>query len=111
MPRDRKHFVLSSLGQSDAFKAKTGGSAKRPGDVADRSVHARALLAALDSLPNPTADGRPGIYLDVQGRPGEIMVTGGLNASDLTLLRAEPARSDNQSPKATVFATAKGLDN
>jgi Subtilase family len=40
------------------------------------------------------------------------MVTGGLNASDLTLLRAEPGRpDDNQLARATVFATAKGLNN
>jgi hypothetical protein len=40
------------------------------------------------------------------------MVTGSLNASDLTLLRAEPSRpDDNQPARATVFATAKGLQN
>jgi len=40
------------------------------------------------------------------------MITGSLNVSDLTLLRAEPRRPDDDQPaRATVFATAKGLDN
>lgn len=40
------------------------------------------------------------------------MVTGSLNVSDLTLLNADPARpDDNQPGRATVFATAKGLQN
>ena len=74
--------------------------------------HAQALLQALDALPNLTTEGRPGIYLDVQGRPGEVMVTGSLNVSDLTLLKADPARPDENYPgQATVFATAKGLQN
>jgi hypothetical protein len=112
MPRDRQHFILSDLGQTDAFKAKGGGSTKRPNDVADRAGHARALLQALDALPDISGEARPGVYLDIQGRPGEVMVTGSLNASDLTLLSAEPARpDDNQPARATVFATAKGLEN
>jgi hypothetical protein len=69
-------------------------------------------LRALDALPDIAAQARPGIYLDVQGRAGEVMVTGSLNASDLTLLRAEPGRShENQPARATVFATVKGLAN
>lgn len=69
-------------------------------------------MQALDALPNITADARPGVYLDVQGRPGEVMATGGLDVSDLTLLRAVPSRPDeNQPARATVFATAKGLQN
>jgi hypothetical protein len=39
------------------------------------------------------------------------MITKGLNASDLTLLAAEPGNpEENQPPKATVFASAQGLD-
>jgi hypothetical protein len=113
MPRDREHFILSGLGLSNAFQAKGGGgSTKRPNDVANRSSHARALLKALDALPNIAARVRPGIYLDVQGRPGEVMVTGSLNVSDLTLLRVKPARPEEGHPgRATVFATAKGVES
>jgi hypothetical protein len=40
------------------------------------------------------------------------MVTGSLNVSDLTLLKADPARPDENIPgRATVFATARGLQN
>jgi hypothetical protein len=80
--------------------------------VADRAGHAKALLQALDALPDIAADARPGIYLDVQGRRGEIMLTGSLNVSDLKLLKAVPGRQEGDQPgRATVFATEKGLKN
>lgn len=93
-----------------AFQAKGGGSRKHPNDVANRVAHAQALLQALDHLPDIKAQALPGVYLNVEGRVGEPMVTAGLNASDLTLLRVEPAHPDiNQPAHATVFATEKGL--
>ncbi|MEW6630622.1 MAG: S8 family serine peptidase [Pseudomonadota bacterium] len=52
----------------------------------------------------------PGVYLEIEGRAGEPMVTSGLNASDLTLLRIEPPRpAANQPGRATVFATEDGV--
>ena len=108
MPRDLQHFIISGLGQTETFKAKGGGSTKRPSDVPNRAQHAQALLQALDALPNIAVDALPGVYLEVLGRPGEVMITNGLNASDLTLLAAEPGHpQDNQPPKATVFASAQ----
>ena len=83
MPRDREHFILQGLGKTQVFKAKGGGSSKRPRDVADRAAHAQALLQALDHLPNVAAEARSGLYLNVEGRPGEAMVTFGLDASGL----------------------------
>ena len=69
------------------------------------------MLQALDALPNITGEALPGVYLEVLGRPGEVMITNGLNASDLTLLAAEPGHpQDNRPPRATVFASAQGLD-
>jgi SpoVK/Ycf46/Vps4 family AAA+-type ATPase len=103
------HIKRSGAGRK--IKAKGGGSTKRPNDVPNRAQHAQALLQALDALPNITGDARPGLYLEVQGRPGEVMITNGLNASDLTLLAVEPGHpEDNQPPKATVFASGQGLD-
>lgn len=111
MPRDLRHFIISGLGKAEKFKAKGGGSTKRPNDVPNRAQHAQALLQALDALPDLTGDARPGIYLEVQGRAGEVMITKGLNASDLTLLAIAREHPENSHPpKATVFATAKGLD-
>jgi subtilase family protein len=111
MPRDLQHFILNGLGQAEKFKAKGGGSTKRPNDVPNRAQHSQALLQALDALPDIRGDGRPGLYLEVEGRPGEVMITSGLNASDLTLLAVEPGRLENGRPrKATVFASATGLD-
>jgi hypothetical protein len=112
MQRDRQHFILSGLGQATAFKPKGGGgSIKKPSDVADRAAHAQALLRSLDALPDIAAEARPGVYLDVQGRAGEVMLTDSLNVSDLTLLSAQPGRpEENQPARVTVFATAKGVD-
>src|SRR5688572_282051 len=109
MPRDREHFLLNGLSQAERFKPKGQGGAKRPSDVPDRAGHAQALLQALDALPDVPADGRPGVYLKVEGRPGEPLNTKSLDASDMTLLRVEPERGD-QPPHATVFATEKGLN-
>jgi len=73
-------------------------------------MHAQSLLRALDALPDITSEARPGIYLDVQGRLGEMMVTNGLNASELTLLNAESGRPENgRPPRANVLASPKGL--
>ncbi len=70
-----------------------------------------ALLQALDALPDPKAEARPGIYLDVRGRPGEVMITKSLNASDLVLLQTHPAKPEQNEPaRATIFAPAKGLE-
>src|SRR5690606_35207034 len=41
---------------------------------------------------------------------GEVMVTSGLSASGLTLLRVQPATSEEQAARATVFASADGID-
>jgi hypothetical protein len=50
------------------------------------------------------------VYLEIQGRPGEVMITKSLNASDLTLLKTNPGSSeDNVAPSATVFASPIGL--
>lgn len=103
--------MLPSLGQSERYRPRTGGSARHPSDVVDRLGHAQALLRALDHLPNPTTRGVPGIYLEVQGRPGEYMATESLNKSDLTLLRVRSGQADfQQRSSATVFATAQGLE-
>ncbi|MBB6355834.1 S8 family serine peptidase [Aminobacter aganoensis] len=64
----------------------------------------------MDYLPDISAAALPGIYLEVEGRTGEPMITAGLNASDLTLLRVEPSRpAANQPARATVFATEEGV--
>jgi hypothetical protein len=70
------------------------------------------LLQSLDSLPDINAEGRPGIYLEVEGRAGEVMVTKSLNASGLTLLRVDTPPSGSNAPtRATVFASPAGVEN
>ncbi len=107
MDRDRRHFTLNGLAKARTFAAKSGGSASRPGDVNNRQAHAQVLLAALDHLPDRTQDNLPGVYLAIEGRPNEVMVTKSLNASGLTLLRVE--KSAGVPAEATVFASEKGL--
>ena len=69
------------------------------------------MLAALDLLPNLTAETRPGVYLEVQGRPKEVMITTSLDASGLTLLNTKPGDPEhNVAPSATVFASPKGVE-
>lgn len=49
----------------------------------------------------------PGVYLAIEGRPHEVMITKSLNASGLTLLRVD--KQAGAPAEATVFATEKGL--
>jgi Subtilase family len=110
MARNLPHFVLNGLGKATEFIAKGGGSAKRPRDVANRVEHAQALLRALDALPNMQNAGLPGVYLNVAGRAGEVMITSGLNASGLKLLSVQSGE-DGTPSHATVFATEDGINN
>src|SRR5262245_30522859 len=108
MARDQKHFILSNLGKEKKFKPRGGGSSKRPSNVPSRAAHAQALLQALDAL--PTIQQNPGLYLDVQGRPGEVMVGSGLDASGLELLNIKQVQPGSaETPHATVFASRDGL--
>ena len=69
------------------------------------------MLHALDQLPNAAAEGLPGIYLDVIGRPSEPLKRDSLDASGLTLLRFEDAgASETNQERATVFATPQGIE-
>ena len=97
---------------SHPFQAKGGGGGKSPSDVLDRAGHAQALLQAIDALPNIAADGLPGVYLEVQSRPDERLKKDSLDSSGVELLRCA---SENEAgvtiESATLFATAKGVEN
>jgi len=94
MARDRRHFTLSGIGKARPSAAKTGGSSRHPRNVKHREAHAQALLTALDHLPNITENNLPGVYLAIEGRPHELMVTKSLNDSGLTLLKVQKQRDD-----------------
>lgn len=52
------------------------------------------------------------MYLDIQGRPGEVLVGTSLDKSELTLLKVKQVDSGSTDiPHATVFATPKGFSN
>lgn len=106
MARDRRHFTLSGIGKARPFAVKTGGSSRHPSDVNHREAHAQALLTALDHLPNIAENNLPGVYLAIEGRPHEVMVTKSLNASGLTLLKVE--KQPGAPVEATVFAPKRG---
>lgn len=75
-------------------------------------AHAQTLLRALDALPSLESSDLPGLYLNVAGRPGEEMVTSGLDASGLKLLQVkQPPRDTAEPSTATVFASSTGVAN
>lgn len=77
----------------------------------NRAAHAQALLAALDTLPDTTANNLPGVYLEVSGRDNEALKTSSLDSSGLTLLKYESGGTlDAEQDRATVFATSDGID-
>ncbi|PLS20157.1 hypothetical protein C0U40_18000 [Amylibacter cionae] len=111
MARELPHFHLRNLGQPRPFQAKGGGGSKRPSDVPNRAAHAQALLQAIDALPDIPAAELPGVYLEVASRIDERLKKDSLDASGLMLLRIEdtPVPGGAQE-RATVFATAKGIE-
>ena len=111
MARDLPHFHLRNLGQPRPFQAKGGGGSKRPSDVPSRAAHAQALLQSIDALPDiPTAE-LPGVYLEVRSRVDERLKKDSLDASGLMLLHIEDAPvPGGAEERATVFATAKGIE-
>ena len=111
MARDLRHFHLRNLGQPRPFQAKGGGGSKRPSDVPNRAAHAQALLQAIDALPDIPAAELPGVCLEVRSRVDERLKKDSLDASGLTLLRvAETPDPGGAEERATVFATAKGIE-
>ena len=111
MARDLRHFHLRNLGQPRPFQAKGSPRSKRPSDVLNRAAHAQALLHAIDALPDIPANELPGVYLEVRSRVDERLKKDSLDASGLTLLRvAETPDPGGAEERATVFATAKGIE-
>ena len=112
MPRNLRHFLLKDLGKAHPFRAKGGGGGKSPSDVLNRSGHAQALLQAIDLLPPIATDGLPGVYLEVKGRANEPLAKDSLGSSGIALLRSDAEVSEAGTIEtATVFATAKGVEN
>jgi hypothetical protein len=69
------------------------------------------LLQAIDALPDIPAAELPGVYLEVRSRVDERLKKDSLDASGLTLLRvAETPDPGGAEERATVFATAKGIE-
>jgi hypothetical protein len=112
MERNRPHLIVNGLGQAVAFQAKGGGQTKRPSDVPNRRAHAQALLRAIDEIGDPTAQDRPGVYLEIRSRPNEPFVTKSLDASGLRLLKVASDPENEAAPaRATVFASPAGVSN
>ncbi|SFQ74494.1 S8 family peptidase [Donghicola eburneus] len=69
------------------------------------------MLQAIDALPDVPAAELPGIYLEVRSRVDERLKKDSLDASGLKLLRIEDAPvPGGAEERATVFATAKGIE-
>ena len=89
MARDLPHFHLRNLGKTKPFKPKGNPTSTRPSNVPNRAAHAQALLAAMDTLPDITANNLPGVYIEVSGRDNEALKT-----SSLCLLYTSPSPRD-----------------
>lgn len=69
-------------------------------------------MQAIDALPDIHTSELPGVYLEVRSRTDERLKKDSLDASGLTLLRiAQNVESGATQESATVFATAKGVNN
>ncbi|WP_281842180.1 S8 family peptidase [Sinisalibacter aestuarii] len=69
------------------------------------------MLQAIDALPDIPAAELPGVYLEVRSRVDERLKKDSLDASGLMLLRIEDAPvPGGAEERATVFATAKGIE-
>lgn len=69
-------------------------------------------MQAIDQLPSLSANDLPGIYLEVKGRPNEPLAKESLGSSGIELLRSDAGVNGTGSIEtATVFATAKGVEN
>lgn len=112
MVRNLRHLHLRDLGEGRPYKSKTRGGGKAASAVLDRQGHAASLLAALDSLPDIGEEQLPGVYLEIEGRPGEPLNTGSLDTSGLKLLSTKSVVDGAEThATATLFATADGISN
>lgn len=69
-------------------------------------------MRALDQLPVIVAEGLPGVYLEVRGRPDEPLARDSLGKSGLELLRIDTEATEQATIEtATVFATVTGIEN
>ena len=110
MDRNRPHLLANGLGRAVAFQARGGGQANRPSDVPNRRQHAQALLKAIDAIGDPEAQNRPGVYLEIQGRPSEPFATKSMDGSGLHLLRVATDPENADAPaRAAVFASPEGV--
>jgi hypothetical protein len=112
MARNKRHFHLRNLGKRHPFRAKGRGGGKPASNVVDRAAHAQVLLSAIDALPDVQSTELPGVYLEITSRQNERLKKESLDSSGLTLLHYGGAtRNDNNQENATIFATAKGVEN
>lgn len=97
--RNHRHIILAGQhGTSEEFKPKGGGGSKKPpSPVDDRQAHAVRLLQELSVIRQAAEvamarDDLPGqdngIYLAVEGRPGEPLAFDSLDSHGLQLLGA-----------------------
>ena len=100
---------MQAIGASRPYRAKTGRGIS-PSDVVDRRGHAQSLLSALAVIKKSVSGDANGAYVDIVSRPGEPLKLDSLNASGLELLSYRPAKLDDTSSRALVFASNDGLD-
>ena len=106
--RNLPHLIVPLSGEAQRFRPVQGGGGRRPSNVANRRAHAAAILQNIDDLlPDKAA---PGVYIELIGRPGEVIDAEKFNKSGLQLLSVSPTPARADEPRSLVFfAPAAGL--
>lgn len=103
--RNLTHLILEGVATSKEFNGRGGGGG-RPGDVPDRQLHAKNLIAGIESIQEEL--NAHAYYIEVIGRPGEEFLTNKFDVSGLSVLRVQEADPDRGIPaRATVMANKK----
>ncbi len=95
-------------GEAERFRPVVTARGKRPSDVADRRTHAEGVLRQLGDL--GVAEGRPGVYVEIIGRPDEPIDADKFDKSGLTLLKVQQARAEGAAGELVFFAPRAALE-
>jgi hypothetical protein len=93
---------------AERFRPVNAPRGRRPSDVANRRAHATQVLNELQVL-RPD-DARPGVYIQLEGRPGEPIDADKFDKSGLRLLSIEQSTRADHAGELVFFAPTEALE-
>lgn len=93
---------------AERFRPVNAPRGKRPSDVVNRRAHAAQVLDQLQAL--RPADARPGVYVQLEGRPGEPIDADKFDKSGLRLLSVEQSAGADHVGELVFFAPIGALE-